>query len=360
MEAKKPRLSTVMSDADYNTDPVTLSRFIMEDDHERRKLYGKTRTSLSFILGAIGVAAKVTANAVQNAGMQGLYALGGGANQSGEDQKKLDVLANDVFVNVLRNTKKVRVMVSEELDEPIVVEGLEHARYVCVFDPLDGSSNIECNVSVGTIFGIYHTDDKSLADLSDGLRPGREMVAAGYILYSSSVVMVLSTGHGVHMFTLDPTFGEFVMTRRDWHMPSVPKKIYSCNTGNAQKWDLATRHFLRHIREEVGGYSARYVGSMVTDVHRTLLYGGIFMYPADKKNKRGKLRLLYECFPMAYLMEAAGGMATDGKTPILDIQPKDIHERCPIYLGCTRDVEKLLEFVKLQDEGKLEEPGTVI
>ena len=198
-------------------------------------------------------------------------------------------------------------MISEENDEPIIIEGLDHARYVVVFDPLDGSSNIECNVSVGTIFGIYHTDEKSLADLSDGLRPGREMVAAGYVLYSSSVVMALSTGHGVHMFTLDPTFGEFVMTRRDWRIPSEPKKIYSCNTGNAQKWDLATRHFLRHIRDDVGGYSARYVGSMVTDVHRTLLYGGIFMYPADTKNKRGKLRLLYECYPMAYLMEAAGG-----------------------------------------------------
>lgn len=355
--AKKPKMTTEQDPAaDYNVDPCTLSRFIMEDDRERREKHGKTRTSLCFILNAFSVAAKVTANAVQNAGMQGLYALGGSSNQSGEDQKKLDVLANDVFVNVLKNTKKVRVMVSEELDDAIVIEGLDWARYVCVFDPLDGSSNIECNVSVGTIFGIYHTDDKQLATPADGLQPGRSMVAAGYILYSSSVVMALSTGEGVNMFTLDQTFGEFVMTRRNWKIPREPKKIYSCNMGNAHKWDRPTRAFLRWTREE-GGYSARYIGSMVSDVHRTLLYGGIFFYPADKKNTRGKLRLLYECFPMAFLMEAAEGIATDGETAILDLVPTDIHERCPIYLGCKRDVTKFLELVQLDKEGKLEDPG---
>jgi fructose-1,6-bisphosphatase I len=338
-------------------DPVTLPRFIMEDDRERRDKYGTTRTSLAFILQAIGVASKVIARAVQNAGMQGLYALGGAANQSGEDQKKLDVLANDVFVNVLRNTKKVRVMVSEELDDAIYIEGFDHARYCVVFDPLDGSSNIECNVSVGSIFGIYHTDDKELAELSDCMRPGREMVAAGYVLYSSAVVMALSTGSGVHMFTLDPAFGEFVMTHRDVTLPAVPKRIYSCNTGNAEKWDAATRAYLRWVKSQKSTYSARYVGSMVSDVHRTLLYGGIFFYPSDKKNAKGKLRLLYECFPMAYLMEAAGGMATDGRVPILDLVPTELHERSPIFMGTPSEVEKVREFYQAMDEGRLQEDG---
>eukprot|EP00730_Choanoeca_flexa_P001377 TRINITY_DN10607_c0_g1_i7.p1 TRINITY_DN10607_c0_g1~~TRINITY_DN10607_c0_g1_i7.p1 ORF type:complete len:388 (+),score=90.39 TRINITY_DN10607_c0_g1_i7:91-1164(+) len=343
---------------EYNMDPVTLPRFIMEDDRERREKYGKTRTSLAFILQSIGVASKVIANAVQNAGMQGLYALGGQANQSGEDQKKLDVLANDVFVNVLRNTKKVRVMVSEENDDAIMVEGLDHARYCVVFDPLDGSSNIECNVSVGTIFGIYHTDEKEEAELSDCLRPGKEMVAAGYVLYSSSVVMALSTGSGVHMFNLDPTFGEFVMTKRNWALPPKPKKIYSCNTGNVEKWDEATRAYLRWIKKQEKAYSARYVGSMVSDVHRTILYGGIFFYPADKKNTKGKLRMLYECFPMAYLVEAAGGAASDGRKRILDLTPTDLHERSPIFLGTTEEVRKVEEFYKAMDEGTLPKPDT--
>eukprot|EP00045_Choanoeca_perplexa_P016617 m.225554 g.225554 ORF g.225554 m.225554 type:complete len:358 (-) comp17310_c0_seq3:4696-5769(-) len=343
---------------EYNMDPVTLPRFIMEDDFERREKYGKTRTSLAFILQGIGVASKVVANAVQNAGMQGLYALGGQANLSGEDQKKLDVLANDVFINVLRNTKKVRVMVSEENDDAIIVEGLDHARYCVVFDPLDGSSNIECNVSVGTIFGIYHTAEKELAELEDCLHPGREMVAAGYVLYSSSVVMALSTGSGVHMFNLDPTFGEFVMTKRDWTIPPVPKRIYSCNTGNVQKWDEATRAYLRWIKKQDASYSARYVGSMVSDVHRTILYGGIFFYPADTKNKKGKLRVLYECFPMAYLVEAAGGAASDGRTRILDLVPEDLHARSPIFLGTKAEVAKVEEFYKAMDEGTLEKPDT--
>ncbi|EDQ89096.1 uncharacterized protein MONBRDRAFT_32530 [Monosiga brevicollis MX1] len=347
-----------MAFPEYNMDPVTLARFIMEDDRERREKYGTTRTSLAFILQAIGVASKVIANAVQNAGMQGLYGLGGQANQSGEDQKKLDVLANDVFKNVLRNTKKVRVMVSEEQDDAIVIEGLDHARYCVVFDPLDGSSNIECNVSVGTIFGIYHTDNKSLAELGDCLRPGREMVAAGYVLYSSAVVMVLSTGTGVHMFNLDPTFGEFIETKRNFHMPAVPKLIYSCNTGNAEKWDDATKAYMRWIKAQPKTYSARYVGSMVSDVHRTILYGGIFFYPADKKNAKGKLRLLYECFPMAFLVEAAGGKAIDGRQRILDLTPTELHERSPIYLGTADEVDRVQEFYKQLDEGTLPAAST--
>lgn len=324
---------------DHNTNPITLVRFIMDVAE-----LDKGRSSLAFIIQSIGVAAKVIANAVQKAGAQGLYGLVGEVNKTGDDQKKLDVLANDVMINALISSKKVAVMVSEENEIPIVVDGVEHARYAVVFDPLDGSSNIECNVSVGTIFGIYHQDTLEVATLGDALQPGKNMVAAGYVLYSSSVVMMLSFGAGLYGFTLDPNYGEFVMSHEKLTFPENPKQIYSVNTGNSELWDEPTKAYVRWTKEQKSPYSGRYIGSMVSDVHRTLLYGGIFMYPADKKSKNGKLRLLYECFPMAFLVEQAGGLATDGKRRILDIQPKDYHERSPIFLGCKRDVEKVMEF----------------
>eukprot|EP00048_Salpingoeca_helianthica_P015377 m.226487 g.226487 ORF g.226487 m.226487 type:complete len:366 (-) comp16958_c0_seq1:129-1226(-) len=324
---------------DHNTNPITLSRFIMDAAQLE-----KGRSSLSFILQSIGVAAKVIANAVQKAGAQGLHGLVGEVNKTGDDQKKLDVLANDVMINALIGSKKVSVMVSEENEDPMVVDGVDHARYAVVFDPLDGSSNIECNVSVGTIFGIYHQDVAETATLADALQPGKNMVAAGYVLYSSSVVMMLSFGTGLYGFTLDPNYGEFVMSHEKLRFPDKPKQIYSVNTGNSELWDEPTKAFVRWTKEQKTPYSGRYIGSMVSDVHRTILYGGIFMYPADKKSKNGKLRLLYECFPMAYLVEQAGGVATDGRRRILDIQPKEYHERSPIFLGCARDVEKLMEF----------------
>lgn len=233
-------------------------------------------------------------------------------------------------------------MVSEENTDPIVTcsEDCMHAKYSVVFDPLDGSSNIECNVSVGTIFGIYETVGDTVG-LMDVLQQGQKMVAAGYVLYSSSVVMVLSVGQGVHSFTLDPNFGEFIMTHRNLRIPEAPKRIYSINCGNSEFWDDGTRAFVEWTKHQSKPYSLRYVGSMVSDVHRTLLYGGIFMYPRDTNNPDGKLRVLYECFPMAFLVEAAGGMATTGDMRILDIEPSDIHQRSPIFLGCKRDVEQL-------------------
>lgn len=324
----------------HNTNPITLARFIMEHSIEDHSV----RTSLAFILQAIGVGAKVIANGVQRAGVQGLYALGGEVNIQGEEQKKLDVLANDVMINTLVGTQKVAVLCSEENDDAIIVEGAKNAPYAVVFDPLDGSSNIECNVSVGTIFGIYCNPDADVATIADVLQPGKQMVAAGYVLYSSSVVMMLSVGSGVFGFTLDPNFGEFVMSHDNLKFPPAPKQIYSINCGNSELWDGPTRAFIKWTKEQKSAYSLRYIGSMVSDVHRTLMYGGIFMYPADKKSKNGKLRLLYECFPMAFLVEQAGGIATDGKQRILDIQPKELHQRSPIFLGCERDVNKLIEF----------------
>lgn len=315
---------------------------------------GGTRAELAFILNSISVASKVISNAVQHAGVQGLYGMQGVVNVQGEDQKKLDVLANDVMVNAIKFSHKVGIMVSEENPVPILCMGdTDHnlAKYAVVFDPLDGSSNIECNVSVGTIFGIYESLNPESPSLDDVLQPGHKMVTAGYVLYSSSVVMVLSTGSGVHSFTLDPNYGEFIMTRENMRIPEQPKQIYSINTGNSELWDAPTRDFVRWTKGQAKPYSMRYIGSMVSDVHRTILYGGIFMYPADKQNQHGKLRVLYECFPMAFLVEQAGGMASTGTGRILDLKPTNIHERSPIFLGCRRDVQVLEQFYRNYADG---------
>ena len=274
------------------------------------------------------------------------------------------MISNDVFINALTYSRELSVLVSEELEEPLIVEDALQGQYCVVTDPLDGSSNIDCNVSTGTIFGIYKrnpsAEDGGNASSSSGdtsssssssssaasaalksvLRPGRELVAAGYCMYGSSTQMVLTTGHGVNGFTLDPSIGEFILTHPNIRIPDKPKTVYSVNEGNARYWDAPTTAFVSAMKNQEGKpYSLRYVGSMVSDVHRTLLYGGVFMYPGDSKSKNGKLRLLYEGNPMSMLCEQAGGAATDGRTRILDKIPDGIHCRTPIFIGCKRDVE---------------------
>ena len=268
----------------------------------------------------------------------------------GEDQKKLDVLSNEIMINALKASGKAAVLVSEEDDEAIFVNDSadKNGKYCVVFDPLDGSSNIDAGVNIGTIFGIYLVKDGSKGTLEDVLRPGREMVAAGYCMYGSSANMVISTGNGVNGFTLDNQIGEFILTHPNIKIP--PRgKIYSINEGNASYYHEPVLNYLESIKFPKGDrkpYSARYIGSMVADVHRTLLYGGIFGYPDDKKSKAGKLRMLYEAFPMSYLTEQAGGKATTGKQRVLDVQPESIHQRCPIFLGSKEDVEELESFYK--------------
>ena len=270
----------------------------------------------------------------------------GSSNVQGEDQKKLDVVANEVFKNMLKKSGQCAVLVTEEEEEAIVIEDGYKGDYCVVFDPLDGSSNIECGVSIGTIFGIYRVQPGSKGDVSDVLRPGCDMVAAGYCMYGSMTYLMLSTGKGVAGFTLDDYLGEFVLTHPHVRLPSYGK-IYSINEGNATNWDAATKRYVAEMKES-GKSSLRYVVSMVADVHRTLLYGGIFMYPADKKNVKGKLRMLYECYPMAMLMEQAGGLAIDGQGKrMLDKPPVDgIHDRSPIYLGSKDNVERMMELMK--------------
>lgn len=261
----------------------------------------------------------------------------------GEEQKKLDVLSNDVFIKALVSSGRTNVLVSEELDEAVFVEESLRGRYCVVFDPLDGSSNIDCGVSIGTIFGIYMLKEGSAGTINDVLQPGRNMIAAGYCMYGSSCTLVLSTGTGVNGFTLDPSLGEFILTHPKIKIPQKGK-IYSVNEGNAKNWDEPTRKYVENCKFPKDGSSPkslRYIGSMVADVHRTLLYGGIFLYPADKKSPSGKLRVLYEVFPMSFLIEQAGGQAFTGKEKALDIVPTKIHQRSSIFLGSYDDVEEI-------------------
>lgn len=328
-----------------STDLFTLTRHILSD---QLRLGPAATGDLTLLLNAIELTSKFIATNVRKARLINLVGLAGETNVQGEEQKKLDVLSNDIMVNALRASGKTAVLVSEELDDAIIIEASQKGKYCVVFDPLDGSSNIDAGVNIGTIFGIYKIRPDSTGDIQDVLRPGSEMVAAGYTMYGSSCNLVLSTGQGVNGYTLDASLGEFILTHPDITIPTRGK-IYSFNEGNSMFFHPPVNAYLQSIKYPTTGkspYSARYIGSMVADVHRTLLYGGIFGYPDDKKSKSGKLRLLYEAFPMAYLTEQAGGIATTGTKRILDIVPKDIHERCSVFLGSRDDVQDLLKFYK--------------
>lgn len=334
-----------MSEEKVTTDIITLTRHVLD---EQRK-YKEASGDLTLLLNAVQLGCKFVATNVRKARLLNLVGLAGGAvNISGDEQKKLDVISNDIFVNALRSSGKVAVMVSEEDEEAIIVEDEMKGKYCVVFDPLDGSSNIDAGVNVGTIFGIYKIKDGSNGTISDVLRPGREMIVAGYCMYGSSANMVISVGNGVNGYTLDNAIGEFILTHPNIRIPSRGK-IYSVNEGNAKYWDESCTEYFNSLKfppEGKNPYSARYIGSMVADVHRTLLYGGIFAYPADKKSKNGKLRVLYECFPMAFLTEQAGGKAITGKERVLDITPQKIHDRCPIFLGSKDDVDEIENIYK--------------
>jgi fructose-1,6-bisphosphatase I len=326
----------------------TLQRSIMArtGDHE-----------LSLLLMALTLACKATARACNKAGIADLFGLAGEVNATGDDQKKLDVLSNDIFIDALVNSGTCAVLVSEENEEPIFVPKEKAGRFIVSFDPLDGSSNIDCNVSTGTIFAIYDrkTSLDGPASMEDVLRKGSDIKVAGYCMYGAATELVITfQGHGVHRFTLDPSLGEFVHIKAHVKIPEGGgKTIYSCNEGNSQNWDDAMQAIVHKWKLGKKPYSARYVGSMVSDVHRTILYGGVYLYPADKKEPNGKLRVLYEGFPMAMIMEAAGGAASCGMFKgkiqrMLDIVPTSIHEKCPVVIGCQRDVDAVIEEYKMQ------------
>ncbi|CAO1616228.1 unnamed protein product [Jaminaea pallidilutea] len=336
-----------------STDIITLTRHVLQEGFSR---HGKGAASgdLTILLSSLQTTCKFIESNVRKASLINLIGAAGNTNVQGEDQKKLDVLSNEIMINALRASGKAAVLVSEENDEAIFVGEREagstfeseKGKYCVVFDPLDGSSNIDAGVNIGTIFGIYLVRDGSKGELADVLRPGAEMVAAGYCMYGSSANLVLTTGNGVNGYTLDNGIGEFILTHPNITLPNRGK-IYSINEGNSAYYHEPVLKYLDSVKFPKDGkkpYSARYIGSMVADVHRTLLYGGIFGYPGDKKSPKGKLRLLYEAFPMAFLTEQAGGVATTGEGRILDVQPQAIHERCPVFLGSKDDVNDLLKF----------------
>eukprot|EP00656_Telonema_subtile_P013462 TRINITY_DN1683_c0_g1_i1.p2 TRINITY_DN1683_c0_g1~~TRINITY_DN1683_c0_g1_i1.p2 ORF type:complete len:337 (-),score=107.56 TRINITY_DN1683_c0_g1_i1:293-1303(-) len=318
---------------------ITLTRFLMDLTGDKE---------LTILMGTLALACKATSRACAHAGIAGLLGQAGDQNASGDDQKKLDVLSNDIFVNALKNSGTCAVLVSEEDEDPIIVDEGKQGSFCVAFDPLDGSSNIDCNISTGTIFAVYRKETDGPPTPADILRTGEDIVAAGYCMYGAATELVLCfKGQGVHRFTLDQSVGEFIHFQEIKMPADGGKKIYSCNEGNSSKWDSVCLKSVEYFRDN--GYSARYVGSMVADVHRTLLYGGIFLYPADSKSPNGKLRVLYEGFPMALIVEEAGGLASTGMFKgalhrMLALQPSDIHERCPVILGAVRDVERVLDM----------------
>lgn len=325
---------------------MTMTQYFMKHTQGDRQM--------ALLMNAIQHACKVLANAIKKAGPCDLYGLAGIENSTGDDVKKLDVIANSVWVDCLKGSGVCCLLVSEEEEHPIIVEELEKSGPFCVaFDPLDGSSNIDCNVSVGSIFSVYRrtsSPDKP-ATVQDILRPGSECIAAGYSMFGAATELVITLGKGVFRFALDPSIGEFLFVQEVTFPVDGGKQIYSCNEGNLHSWDQPIKDFVKECKTV--GYTARYVGSMVSDVHRTLLYGGIFLYPADKKSKKGKLRVLYEGFPMAMITEQAGGVASTGLYlgkigRILEVIPEHIHDRCPIIMGGERDVKEVLALYAKQ------------
>jgi len=324
-----------------DTNCMTLTRFILAE----QKKYAPTGTGdLTQLLSSIQSACKAVSTAVRRAGISNLFGAAGNTNVQGEEVKKLDVLANDLFINMLRSSYASCLLVSEEEnDNEIEVETERQGKYIVSFDPLDGSSNIDCLVSIGSIFAIFKKPHDGPLAPGDALQSGRQIVAAGYALYGSATMIVLSTGHGVNGFMLDPSIGEFVLTDAD--MRVKPRgKIYSINEGYEERWGADVREYVKS-KKQGKAYGGRYIGSMVADVHRTLKYGGIFMYPATTDSPNGKLRVMYECMPMAYIMEQAGGLATNGEKPILDLVPRKLHERSPIFLGSKEDVEDIMAVI---------------
>lgn len=326
----------------------TLTEFIVEKQAE----YPHATGELTRLLNDIGIAAKFVNREVNRAGLGDVMGYVGEVNVQGEEQKKLDVYANNQFIAALQSGGECCAVGSEENEEIILFERelSRLGKYVVAIDPLDGSSNIESNVSIGTLFSIYHRRSvRGPARIEDFLQPGRDLVAAGYVLYGSSTILVYSTGNGVNGFTLDPSVGLFILSHPDMKYPESGN-IYSINEANYNYFPEGVRQYIHYCQEDEPSdgrpYSTRYIGSMVADFHRNLMKGGIFIYPGTSRNPEGKLRLLYECNPVAFLAEQAGGRATDGFRRILDIQPSGLHERSPLFVGPVAMVRKAEKFMK--------------
>ncbi|HKS07719.1 MAG TPA: class 1 fructose-bisphosphatase [Gemmatimonadaceae bacterium] len=327
------------------TSVVTIERFIIEQERKHPEATG----DLSSILYDLALAAKMISNRVRSAGLADILGSADTENVQGEVQQKLDVYANEVIVKALDHGGRLCAMGSEEEPELIPIPAkFKQGRYAVLFDPLDGSSNIDVNVPVGTIFAIVRkVSAGSRGEVADLLQPGTALVAAGYVIYGSSTIMVYTTGQGVHGFTLDPMLGEFLLSHPDIRIPEKGKYL-SVNDSYEQYWSDPVKALMRRYRGLDGKREAmnvRYVGSLVADFHRNLHGGGIFAYPANTKSPHGKLRLLYEASPLAFIVEQAGGAATDGKRRIRDIVPTELHQRTPLYIGSKADVDAARELL---------------
>lgn len=338
------------------TKVTTLSEFIVE----RQKDFPYAKDELSRLLSALRLAGKIVNREVNKAGLVDILGEYGKENVQGEKQQKLDVFANEHFIEAMKNQGEVCGIASEENETFIAYESemARNGKYIVMIDPLDGSSNIDVNVSIGTIFSIYVRVSKQgePATMEDFLQKGDKQIAAGYIIYGSSTMLVYTTGNGVNGFTLDPSIGVFCLSHPNMKIPKTGN-IYSTNQGNFVHYPEGIKQYIRYCQEEDKAtkrpYSCRYIGSLVSDFHRNMIKGGIFLYPQTLKDKNGKLRLLYECNPLAFIAEQAGGKATDGNRRILEIQPESLHQRTPLVIGSSEMVEKAEEFLRKYAEVKV-------
>jgi fructose-1,6-bisphosphatase I len=338
-----------------STSVVTIERFIIEQERQLPDATGE----LSNLLYDVALAAKIISRNVRRAGLADILGEQGTTNVQGEMQQKLDVFANETIRNSVQHTGRTCVLASEEDEEPVPVPpGRPVGKYVLLYDPLDGSSNIDVNVPIGTIFSIHRrlTPEGGPGTLEDCLQPGRTQVAAGYVLYGSSTMLVYTTAQGVHGFTLEPSIGEFLLSYPSIRTPEIGR-YYSVNESNWNRWTLPMHRVVAafkngSLEDGITARNARYVGSLVADFHRNLISGGIFLYPADTKSPHGKLRLLYEAAPLAFVAEQAGGAATDGTGPILDVEPRALHQRVPLVVGSKADVEFATSILSTQPVGR--------
>lgn len=326
---------------------ITLERFI----NEQERLHPTATGAFSGLLHDLGLAAKLVWREVSKAGLVNILGSTDRMNINGDVIKKLDEFADETIYKAMDHGGHLCVMASEENEDVLhIPDDYPTGKYVLLYDPLDGSSNIDANITIGSIFSVFKRITPSgKGTLEDCLQPGVKQVAAGYIIYGSSTMFVYSTGNGVHGFTLDPTVGEFLLSHESIRVPKKGK-IYSVNEGNFCNWEEPTKRYVQYLKDQdketSRPYSLRYIGTMVGDAHRTLLYGGIFMYPGDKKNPEGKLRLVYECNPLAFIFEQAGGRASNGKQRILAVQPSSLHQHTPVFLGSEEDVKLCEEFLQ--------------
>lgn len=330
---------------------MSLNKLVTIDQHilDMQRLHPEATGEFSNLLYDIALAAKIIGREVNRAGLVDILGLTGRENVQGEQVQKLDVFANEAMIRMNEFTGRVCVMASEEVDDVIPAD--PRGKYVLIFDPLDGSSNIEYNVSIGTIFAIYHRlGSDGGCGPEDCLQPGRNLLAAGYVVYGSSTMMVYSTGRGVYGFTLDPGVGEFLLSHRNIRSPKP--KYYSVNHAYMSRWSRGIQEYVAWLQgngDDAPKLSARYIGSMVADFHRNLLAGGVFLYPGDLKRPQGKLRLLYEAAPLGFLAEQAGGYASTGHENILDIEPTSLHQRVPVFVGDRHLVKRAEEFIRKYD-----------